>query len=344
VVLGRLRGVWARRGLALVVAVAAGTACTGGESGTGGTTGDGATPETTTTTTVSVSSPAPTTETPTTASATDASVSPATVPPACPRFSPPTATATLSDPRLVEVSGLAIGRNAPDVMWVHNDSGDAATIYAVAPDGTVAATATLTDTIALDIEDMAIGSDPRTGATYLYVGDIGDNLTIRPTVAIHRFVEPDASAAETAVSGERLILSYPEGPRDAEALIVDAAAGEVVIITKQQGEIYTAPVAAFETGRTELTLAGTLTAGTGVVTAGSMDGDGSRIAVRTTDRVLLWLRAEAQTVAAALQTVPCELPAPEERQGEAIGLNWEGNRYVTISEGRSAEIFVSTVE
>ena len=71
----------------------------------------------------------------------------------------------------------------------------------------------------VDWEDIAIR-----GRT-LYIGDIGDNLAQRPEIAVYRM-------PETSTVAEKITLRYPDGPHDAEALLVDPRDGTIVIVTK----------------------------------------------------------------------------------------------------------------
>ena len=69
---------------------------------------------------------------------------------------------------------------------------------------------TLAGAEAVDWEDIAIR-----GRT-LYVGDIGDNLAVAagsPSTA-----SPSAGRGDTRAP---IVLRYPDGPHDAEALLVD---------------------------------------------------------------------------------------------------------------------------
>jgi hypothetical protein len=259
-------------------------------------------------------------------------------------FSDPVATSSIQGSGLTEISGLVVGRAAPQVIWVHNDSGDGAIVYGIGPDGETASIITLHGAFALDWEDMDIGTGPGGIDSYLYVADIGDNLTFRPSVILHRFREPDGTAADVTVDAESVVLTYPDGPRDAEALLVDPQSQNVVIVTKQDATIYTAPLSAFEDGSAQLVRVGRLPDRLGLVTAASTDAKGAWIAIRTPQRVLLWPRAPGRSIAETLAAAPCELPAPDEQQGEALGLADDGSTYVTISEGNAAAIFVSRRE
>jgi hypothetical protein len=286
-------------------------------------------------------SAAPTTAAPTTTAVT---TTPAPDAPACPIFSEPQAIASVQSPDLNEISGLAVGRTAPDLLWVHNDSGDGALVYGIGTDGATATVVALDGIFALDWEDMEIALGPDGLTPYLYVADTGDNLAFRPTVIIHRFPEPSGVEPQVTARTASLVLTYPDGPRDAEAMFVDPQSQQLVIITKQDALIYTAPMSAFETGRAELTAAGRLVDPIRLVTAASSDADGAWIAVRTPASVLLWARSPSQTVGEALAGEPCELPAPEEIGGEAIGLDADGQKYVTISEGTAPDVNVSNRE
>lgn len=231
-----------------------------------------------------------------------------------------------------ELSGLALSRTQPRVLWSHNDSGDAARILAVTQAGTLLAQVMVTRAENEDWEDIAIA------AGTLYIADIGDNLARRPSIAVYRVSEPRVPATAT-VPATRLDLRYPDGPRDAEALLVDPVGGALVIVTKSfsgNAGVYTA-----KRGFTTLRRAGTISLGTGeAVTAGSLSADGQTIALRTYDRAYVWRRARGESVAAALERRPCAARADllREGQGEAIALARNGRAFYTVPEGRTPAI------
>src|SRR3954471_803181 len=124
---------------------------------------------------------------------------------------------------LREISGVAASRQNPDVLWVHND-GSSRFIFAVNTSGKLVALASWSIEIE-DFEDIAIGPGPKSGVDYIYVGDIGDNNAQRSEIRVVRFAEPDVSQAHAGQievqAAEEFRLSYPDGPHNAEALIVD---------------------------------------------------------------------------------------------------------------------------
>ena len=92
-----------------------------------------------------------------------------------------------------------------------------------------------------DWEDIAIG--PRAeGGNYLYLGDIGDNKSVRPFVTVYRTSEPTANAGATIPMGSYSAanLQFPGGPRNAESLFVDPVFGDLYILSKSNStQIYT---------------------------------------------------------------------------------------------------------
>ena len=87
-------------------------------------------------------------------------------------------------PELREASGLAVSRTQPGVLWAHNDSGDAPTLYAITMKGVILARIAVLDAVAIDWEDIAAGPCPEDGATShcLYVADTGNNNRNRDVV------------------------------------------------------------------------------------------------------------------------------------------------------------------
>jgi len=255
----------------------------------------------------------------------------------------------VADTELTEISGIDHGVASPRTLWVHNDSGDSARVFAVMPSGRTRATVELAGAIAFDWEEIAVGVGPAPGVSYLYVADIGDNLLIRPEVAVHRAPEPPAGAqGRIALEGAvALRLRYPDGPRDAEALLVDPVRRQLLIVEKiasgGPAGVYSAPLR-LPTRRvttmrrvTEIRLpAGSRNR----VTGADISADGTQIAVRTTGAVLLWKRDPAKSAWSALMASPCLGPVPAEQQGEAIAFAGDGRSYTTVSEGLGQPIHV----
>lgn len=246
------------------------------------------------------------------------------------------------DPALNEISGIVASRRDPGILWMHNDSGDGATLYAVSTEGRLISRHDLFGVVALDWEDLGIGPDPDFGVDYLYAGDIGDNLAFRSEVVFYRLAEPEIGRDSAVFEFETIRLTYPTPGHDAEALAVDPLTGDVFIITKTTDghpEVYRAP--AERLGGEEsiaLELVATLELPIGAeVTAADFSPSGDRFALRGYEHVWVWVRT-SEDLTETLAAAPCSAASPEERQGEAMAFSAEGRDIYTVSEGVGATI------
>ena len=241
-------------------------------------------------------------------------------------------TGTVRSEEAPELSGLAESRAQPGVLWTHNDSGDRPRVFALRPDGRVLADLDVPGAEAVDWEDIAIRGRE------LYLGDIGDNARQRPAIDVYRVPEPRVPAAGATAPATRLQLRYPDGPHDAETLLVDPRSGDIAIVTKEvsgRSGVYVA-----RDSSTTLRRTGTLDLGLGgLATAGDVSADGRVIAIRTYGNVYAWRRPRGVSLAAALRRAPCMSPTPlREGQGEALALTHDGRAFFTVPEGLHAAI------
>ena len=246
-------------------------------------------------------------------------------------------------PPIRESSGLVASRLNPGLFWTHNDSGGDAVLYALWPEAGRVSEVRLGGAEARDWEDMDEGPCPDGGTgRCLYVGDIGDNLGLRSSVTVLVVREPEMGSRreETRTVGwEAVALRYPEGPRDAEALIVSDS-GVVRIVTKgREGEhgIYRAPASSFLEPQGEplrLTYEGRLPLAPfpwlgRVVTAGADIPGG--IAVRTYTEVYFFRFAGGAWEAVAPPCVVAQLPPT----GEGLDVGSDGLVYISSEATRS---------
>ena len=242
----------------------------------------------------------------------------------------------LAEPELNELSGLVALDSG---LWAHNDSGDEARVFRLDDAGVTQAVVRLEGVEAFDWEDMS-GAGPSAGE--LFVGDIGDNEGIRNEVTVLAFAVPEpAPVGEVTIPAEgiqTITLRYPDGPRDAETLLVDPVTRDLVIVHKRFGgasEVYQAPESDWADGDAELERVGIVEVGESpldATTAGDVGADGQVVALRTYAAVLVFARDEDQSLAEALvENEPCDAPTRLEVQGEAIAFTEEG--YLTVSEG-----------
>jgi autotransporter-associated beta strand protein len=256
-------------------------------------------------------------------------------------FSSGITTGTLQNSSIDEASGIVASRLNTNVLWTHNDSGNAAQLFAMTPAGASLGTYTLSGTSNFDWEDIATGPGPTAGVNDLYAADIGDNDAIRSSVSVYRVVEPTVSDTQSAqtvtVSGAtKLTFAYPNGAHDAESLFVDPLTKDIYIVSKREATkyVYRAAYPQATSGTTTMTLVASLN-NANWITAADISSDGNRIIMRAPDvgTGLLYTRPAGGTVADAFATTPVAIPLLAEAQGEAIGFDPAGRGYYTTSEG-----------
>lgn len=160
----------------------------------------------------------------------------------------------LADERLSETSALAASSTRPGLLWTLNDSGNPAELFAIDTAGRALGRVRVDGASNRDWEALATGPCPArrsSGAarSCLYIGEIGDNERIYPTIVIYRVAEPDPARDSVARVIDSLHIRYADGPRDAESMAVDAR-GDLWIVTKElirEPRVYRVPAAAWST-------------------------------------------------------------------------------------------------
>lgn len=275
-------------------------------------------------------------------------------PDGCPGFDGPERLGTAPTLGLPEASGLGVSRMHAGFWWTHNDSGAGPVALLLDPKGNLRSRVRLRGASSVDWEDLAVVRGPD-GVARVYVADMGDNFRRRKTISLHRFTEPtadDVTHARLRVDVETVELAYPDGARDAEALLVDPRTLQVVIVSKARdghSGIYVAedpfaggrgdaPAALSRAG--ELVFGKAMLRGSEMVTAGDVAPAGDAILLRTYSTACLYARGPEETLAEALlaQTC-CPVPLAPEPQGEAITFLPDGRGYATISEGDASPIW-----
>lgn len=140
------------------------------------------------------------------------------------------ATGLIGDSRIDELSGLAVSRADPALLWGHNDTGSGPVLYRMDGEGAALGRVRVPGAEAGDWEDIAAFSDA--GGPALLIGDVGDNLALRGFVTLYAVRDP-GRRGDVAPLLWRLDFRYPDGPRDCEALAVDAPAGEILLVSKR---------------------------------------------------------------------------------------------------------------
>ena len=265
-------------------------------------------------------------------------------------------TAQLEEKAVRESSGVVASRRNAGLYWTHNDSGDGPFVYAFDADGRRRGVWRVEGARAVDWEDIAAGPGPEQGRSYLYVGDIGDNGEEREYVTVYRFQEPavkDSDAASTKKEpratepAEAIRLTYPDGPHNAEALVVHPSSGDLYIITKELGGagVYKLARPRPATGFQKLTAVARLKGpgffGT-LVTGADISPDGRRVALCDYGTAYELRLPDGASFDEVWKQQPAAIPLGPRRQGEAVCYRLDGRTLFATSEGSPAALFEFT--
>jgi hypothetical protein len=239
---------------------------------------------------------------------------------------------------LPEASGVAVSRRSPNRLWSHNDSGEAM-LVALDTRGAVTGRVRLSGVKVDDWEAVAAGACP--GGSCLYIGDIGDNQAERERVTIHRVPEP--STEDSVVVKETFHATYPDGPHDAETLLV-APDGGLFIVTKGETDavgLYRFPRDLRPGGTHQLERVGTPRASTKAaqtdrLTDGAVSPDGTWVVLRTRQR-LAFHRATDLFAGNWVEAGRVHLKSVGEAQGEGVAVAADGTVYLTGEGGGKSQ-------
>ena len=255
-------------------------------------------------------------------------------------------------PMLTEVSGVVASRAQPGLLWVHDDSGTGAILFAIDLEGHLLAQLTLEGAPAFDWEDIALEVVPG-GPDRLWIADVGDNAARdasrdpRESVTIIRIEEPEIDPArapivETRTQHDVFTLRYPDRPHDSEAIAIDPATGDLLLFAKENeagSDVYRAAAPISDGADVVLEVIAQLGCGP-MITACDISPDGRALLVRTYRSVLAWQRVEGEPWSQVLARPPRTMPARAEPQGESIAFLADGSAYLTISEGTDVPIWL----
>lgn len=240
--------------------------------------------------------------------------------------------------KLREISGMAAAIRHKGSFWTHNDSGDDSFIYLIDSTGRLQALFRLQKVSVYDWEELAAAQLGEDRQPQLLVGDIGDNHASRKHISVHILPEPIAIQSGKVGQIPRrqivtLTLTYADGARDAEAMLIDAPHNELIIITKREhkSRIYSTSLFPLQNRRAVLSFRGELLFN--MVTAASLSPDGTEVVVKSYQQVLYWKRRNLrQPLAEMLQTQPHSIRYWPELQGEAIAWADDGKGFYTATE------------
>ncbi|MBN1973295.1 MAG: hypothetical protein JW787_06625 [Sedimentisphaerales bacterium] len=244
---------------------------------------------------------------------------------------------TIQTDLIQEASGIIASRKNESVLWVHNDSGNSAKLYAINPAGELLGVFIIKDARCRDWEDIAIGPGPDKNSDYLYIGDIGDNAGEYPSITVYCIPEPiiDSNSYDIEIETEpaaAIELVYPDKPQDAETLLVDPLNRDIYIISKRDlfSRVYCAPYPQSTDKPAKMVLMAMLPWGLAV--GGDVSPDGRLVIVRGLTSASIWRRPEGEPLWRAFIQEYSTIELMPEPQGEAICFDTNNLGFFTVSE------------
>ncbi|MEV8375013.1 hypothetical protein AB0P21_19915 [Kribbella sp. NPDC056861] len=235
---------------------------------------------------------------------------------------------SIDDPRVDESSGLAKSAKYDSIWWTVNDSGDTARVFGVDKTGKVRIQLKFKAPVK-DVE--AIGVD-RDGT--IYIADIGDNNRSRDTIEVYTIPEPSALEDDDDVKFHRYDFEYPDGPHDAETLLIEPETKRLYFVTKvktKPGAFYAAPATASREGTNKLTKLADVPAGPYGFTDGTFMPDGKTVVLRTYIDVATMTWGDTPALVARAGTPVA--------QGESVAVGPLGTDILVGSEGKSSPVY-----
>lgn len=251
-----------------------------------------------------------------------------------------------------EASGLACSTRRPDLLWVHNDSGAKARLYALDGTGRGLGRIRLEEADNDDWEDLA--SFRLNGAPYLLVADTGDNDANRDHARLYVVAEPDLDEDDKPelLAAWAIDVRYEDGARDVEAVAVDAENRRALLLSKRDmpPRLYEVPILP----RAETTVTARFLLAVETLpqpsardvefapqtknwhwqpTAMDIAPDGSALAILTYSAVYYYTRTPGEDWAAALTRPPLRLGTDHIRDAEALAFCTGGRSiFVTVEQ------------
>lgn len=263
--------------------------------------------------------------------------------------------AVIQSDAVAEASGVAISSRDPAFMWVVNDSGAKADLHLFTKDGVDRGRVRVEDAVNVDWEDLA--SFELGGRSYLLIADAGDNASRRQDCVLYVIEEPALPKGEKSIDRHvrtawKILFSFEDGPRDCEAVAVDAQAGKIILVSKRTKPpvVYELPlrpagkgsVVAKRLGITHVTPPkGTfplpyIAQPTGL----DISRDGKMAAIVTYYGVFLFPRADKESWGEALAKPPQILQPHGMAQAESIAFSKDGKMLTLLSEGGDKRVII----
>jgi hypothetical protein len=242
--------------------------------------------------------------------------------------------------RLKEASGLTESVANPKHLWTLNDSGNPAEIFLIDQRASIKLVCKLRGIENRDFEDITIGAGPKIGKNYIYVADIGDNLSRYQVKILYRFEEPvlkDGIQEMEITEFDTLKIKLSDRPRDTEAILSDPITKDIYLVSKYEDSVSLYQVK-FPSEKDTATAEKVALLPFHKVTAANISADGKEVLLKEYKYIFYWKNENNLPLSQLLLTKPTTLAYDKEPQGEAICWARDGSGYYTLSEKADGEL------
>lgn len=254
---------------------------------------------------------------------------------------------------LTEVSGIVASLLDDNLLWMHNDSGDTARLFAATTQGAVLGHVLLDGVTAIDWEDIAAGPCPDGTGPCLWLADTGNNTVVRDVLTVYVIREPVVGtqpfADMTVPVPWTLSFSYPGGPVDSEAMVVAPDGSALWLFEKVDAataRLYSYP-APFDPASTVTLQDHGKFAAPGIpiskgrmITAADLHPSGKSLLLRVYTGIYEYRFGAGQGMGDLALVVPDQvvLGPLDEPQGEAVAYDSSGGGFWSISEANGGSV------
>jgi hypothetical protein len=261
------------------------------------------------------------------------------------------------DPAISEISGAAMSHYNRQQLFAVNDSQNGAALHLISVDGAALGQIGVNGARNRDWEDLAAFA--LDGTPHLLIADTGDNGGLRAFLTLYIVAEPKRPLPEAVDIAWRIDFKLPEGPRDIEAVAVDAKADVVYLIAKRHFPrvLYRLPLRPRQ-GDTVLVAENIGTFNTlppasnveknrdpkfgrfqGDITALALDANAERALVLSYRDLYVYARTPGEPLLKSLSRKPRRMHLPPMPQAEAIALDQDSSKAIVISERLLSPIY-----
>ena len=269
-------------------------------------------------------------------------------------YGPPVMVGKIETGDVTESSGLSASE-CQDVLWTHNDAGNAPLIFAMDTTGKHLGTWKVTGAQNIDWESIATHRDG-SGKCFLLIADFGDNDEARKQVEIYRVPEPEispegssSSAANPLTTAEVEVMkyTYADGSQNAETILVHPKSGDIYIVTKEKTGPAGVHRIAQQYGSNEIIktekVAEVSVPSTpeGLLTGGSFSPDGTRLMLCDKKGGYEFiLPAGVANVDEIWKQKPVFVNVGDRKQGEGVSYGRDGMTLYASSERKNAPLYM----